>query len=96
MFLDSQLNNNLEPLAVDSLLPDSNADHTLFGTTISPTDGVMPVHNIDAIALRQLIDKLIGDRPLADSIAQQGHHDAQANFSLETILQSFEAAISSI
>jgi glycosyltransferase involved in cell wall biosynthesis len=50
----------------------------------------------DAIALRQLIEKLIGDRPLADSIAKQGYHDAQANFSLETILQSFEAAIKSI
>ncbi len=50
----------------------------------------------DAIALRQLIEKLIGDRSLADSIAKQGYHDARANFSLETILQSFEAAIKSI
>ena len=50
----------------------------------------------DAIALRQLIDKLISDRPLAESIAQQGYQDAKANFALETILQSFEEGIKSI
>lgn len=47
----------------------------------------------DAIALRQLIGKLLGDPDLAKSIAQQGYEDAKTNFALETILQSFAEAI---
>lgn len=47
----------------------------------------------DAIALRQLIDKLLGDRDLAKSIARQGYKDAKTNFALDTILQSFAEAI---
>lgn len=50
----------------------------------------------DAIALRQSINKLISDHSLAKTIAQQGYYDARANFSLETILQSFAAGIESI
>ena len=48
----------------------------------------------DAIALRQLIDKLLRDRDLAKTISQEGYRDAKANFALATILQSFALAIS--
>lgn len=47
----------------------------------------------DAIALRRLIQKLISDRSLAETIAQQGYINAKTNFSLETILASFAQAI---
>ncbi|MDJ0568227.1 MAG: glycosyltransferase family 4 protein [Pleurocapsa sp. MO_192.B19] len=47
----------------------------------------------DAIALRRLIQKLISDRSLAETIAQQGYINAKTNFSLETILVSFTQAI---
>ncbi len=47
----------------------------------------------DAIALRRLIQKLISDRSLAETIAQQGYINAKTNFSLETILVSFAQAI---
>jgi glycosyltransferase involved in cell wall biosynthesis len=47
----------------------------------------------DAIALRQEIQKLISDRPLSHTLAQQGSLNAKTNFSLETILASFAQAI---
>ncbi|MEO1670579.1 MAG: glycosyltransferase [Cyanobacteria bacterium J06631_2] len=50
----------------------------------------------DTNALSQLIDKLISDRHHAQTIAQQGYQDAKTNFALETILQSFAAAIADI
>ena len=50
----------------------------------------------DTNALSQLIDKLISDRPHAQTIAQQGYQDAKTNFALETILQSFASAIADI
>jgi glycosyltransferase involved in cell wall biosynthesis len=48
----------------------------------------------DAIALRQEIQKLISDRPLSHTLAQQGSLNAKTNFSLETILASFAQALS--
>jgi glycosyltransferase involved in cell wall biosynthesis len=50
----------------------------------------------DAIALRQLIQKLIEDKHLAKIIAQQGYNSAKSNFGLETILESFAQAIASV
>ncbi|MBE9046312.1 glycosyltransferase family 4 protein [Pleurocapsales cyanobacterium LEGE 10410] len=47
----------------------------------------------DIISLRQLIDKLISDRTLAKSVAQQGYEDAKTNFAMETILKSFAQAL---
>ena len=47
----------------------------------------------DAIALRQLIQKLIDDRSLAKDISQRGYEDAQEKFSLENTLDSFAEAI---
>jgi len=47
----------------------------------------------DAIALRQQIQTLISDRPLGQTIAQQGYLHAKTNFSLETILESFTQVI---
>ncbi len=47
----------------------------------------------DAIALGKLIEKLIKDPSLAKTLGQQGYVDAQQNFSLETILASFEQAL---
>lgn len=48
----------------------------------------------DAIALSQLIQKLIKDPILAERLGKQGYVDAQQNFSLKTILASFEQALS--
>ncbi|NJO96407.1 MAG: glycosyltransferase family 4 protein [Pleurocapsa sp. CRU_1_2] len=48
----------------------------------------------DAIALGKLIEKLIEDPILAQRLGKQGYVDAQQNFSLETILASFEQALS--
>ena len=48
----------------------------------------------DSNALKNQIEKLIRDRTLADSIAQQGYIQAKNNFSWETILESFQQAIS--
>lgn len=48
----------------------------------------------DAIALGKLIEKLIEDPILAERLGKQGYVDAQQNFSLETILASFEQALS--
>ncbi|MGF1542646.1 MAG: glycosyltransferase family 4 protein [Pleurocapsa sp.] len=48
----------------------------------------------DINALSQLIQKLIADGTLAKTLGQQGYVDAQQNFSLETILDSFEQALS--
>ncbi len=50
----------------------------------------------DAIALRQLIQKLIKDRHLTQTIAQQGYDSARSNFTLKTILESFAQAIASV
>lgn len=50
----------------------------------------------NAIALRQVIQKIIGDRSSANKIAQKGYTSAKQNFSLETILDSFEQALSEI
>ncbi|MEY2833941.1 MAG: hypothetical protein RLZZ574_3200 [Cyanobacteriota bacterium] len=50
----------------------------------------------DAIALRQLIQKLIEDKQLAKTIAQQGYDSAKSNFALKTILESFAQAIASV
>ncbi len=50
----------------------------------------------DAIALRRLIQKLISDRSLAETIAQQGYINAKTNFALETILESFAQAITTV
>lgn len=47
----------------------------------------------DSNALKNQIEKLIRDRTLADSIAQQGYIHAKNNFSWETILESFQQAI---
>ena len=47
----------------------------------------------DSNALKNQIEKLIRDRTLADSIAQQGYIQAKNNFSWETILESFQQAI---
>ena len=46
----------------------------------------------DTVALRESIKRLIEDRELANKIAQQGYQDAKANFSLSTILESFQQA----
>ncbi|PSB09546.1 glycosyltransferase family 1 protein [Pleurocapsa sp. CCALA 161] len=48
----------------------------------------------DAIALGKLIEKLIKAPSLAKTLGQQGYVDAQQNFSWETILASFEQALS--
>ena len=48
----------------------------------------------DAIALRELIQKLISDRSLAQSIGQRGYESAKQNFSLENLHSSFAKAIS--
>ena len=48
----------------------------------------------DAIALRESIQKLIGDRSLAQSLAQQGYINAKQNFSVENLHDSFAKAIS--
>ncbi|NJR45516.1 MAG: glycosyltransferase family 4 protein [Hyellaceae cyanobacterium CSU_1_1] len=48
----------------------------------------------DAIALSKLIEKLIEDPSLAKTLGQQGYANAKQNFSLETILASFEQALS--
>lgn len=50
----------------------------------------------DMIALRQQIQELIADASLAKRISQQGYTSAKQNFSLETILASFEKAVSQI
>jgi glycosyltransferase involved in cell wall biosynthesis len=50
----------------------------------------------DAIALRNAIQKLEGDRNFAQQIAQQGYTSAKNKFALETILQSFQEALSTI
>lgn len=50
----------------------------------------------DTIALRQLIQKLIEDKHLAQTIAQQGYNSAKSNFTLKTILESFAQAIASV
>jgi glycosyltransferase involved in cell wall biosynthesis len=50
----------------------------------------------DAIALSQQLQRLIGDRPLAQSLAQQGYHSAKTNFALDTILASFARAIAEV
>ncbi|MEN9518197.1 MAG: hypothetical protein RLZZ381_785 [Cyanobacteriota bacterium] len=50
----------------------------------------------DAIALGQLIAELIKDPILARSLGQQGYASAKQNFSLETILASFDRALSKI
>ena len=47
----------------------------------------------NAIALRQLIQKLINDRSLAKDIGQRGYESARENFSLENTLDSFAEAI---
>ena len=47
----------------------------------------------DSNDLKNQIEKLIRDRNLADSIAQQGYIQAKNNFSWETILDSFQQAI---
>lgn len=48
----------------------------------------------DAIALGQLIQKLIKNPDLAKTLGQQGYLDGQQNFSLQTILASFAQALS--
>lgn len=48
----------------------------------------------DAIALGQLIQKLIKNPDLAKTLGQQGYLDGQQNFSLKTILASFAQALS--
>ena len=50
----------------------------------------------DAAALGELIERLISDRELAKTIAQQGYRDAKTNFSLSTVLQSFQQAIATV
>jgi glycosyltransferase involved in cell wall biosynthesis len=50
----------------------------------------------DAIALRQLIQKLIEDKHQAKIIAQQGYNSAKSNFALKTILESFAQAIAPV
>lgn len=50
----------------------------------------------DAIALRNLIEKLIGDRSHAQTIAQQGYRSAKQKFSLEATVNSFESALSQL
>jgi glycosyltransferase involved in cell wall biosynthesis len=50
----------------------------------------------DAPALGQLIAELIKDPILARSLGQQGYASAKQNFSLETILASFDRALSKI
>ena len=50
----------------------------------------------NAIALRQLIQKLIEDQHLAQTIAQQGYTTAKYNFAWSTILASFAQAIASV
>ncbi len=47
----------------------------------------------NAIALRQLIQKLINDRSLAKNIGQRGYESAKEKFSLENTLDSFAEAI---
>lgn len=47
----------------------------------------------NAIALRQLIQKLIDDRSLAKDIGQRGYESAKEKFSLENTLDSFAEAI---
>jgi len=48
----------------------------------------------DSLALSESIAKIIDDPSFAESLAQRGYQDAKQNFALETILQSFEKAIS--
>lgn len=50
MFSEPQINSNLDPLAVDSILPDQNTDHILLGNTISDPNSAMLGHDVDAIA----------------------------------------------
>ncbi|AFZ34365.1 glycosyl transferase group 1 [Stanieria cyanosphaera PCC 7437] len=50
----------------------------------------------DQIALQQQIQKLIDDSAFADKIAHHGYISAKTNFSLETILNSFDRAIKTI
>ena len=50
----------------------------------------------DASALGEIIKRLIDDRPLAQKIARQGYDNAQNNFALDTILQSFAQAIAAV
>ena len=45
-------------------------------------------------ALGEAIAKLVADSHLAQTLAQRGYQDAKQNFALETILESFERAIS--
>ncbi len=48
----------------------------------------------DAIALRHLIQKLVSDRALSQTIGQRGYESAKRNFSLENLFASFDKAIS--
>ena len=50
----------------------------------------------DVVALRQKIKELFENRFLANKIAQQGYINAKTNFALESILSSFNKAISSV
>ncbi len=50
----------------------------------------------DAITLSQQLQRLISDRTLADTLAQQGYTSAKTNFALETILESFDRAIAEV
>jgi glycosyltransferase involved in cell wall biosynthesis len=50
----------------------------------------------NAIALGQLIHRLIEDPHLAKTIGQQGYESAKSSFALKTILGSFAQAISSV
>jgi glycosyltransferase involved in cell wall biosynthesis len=47
----------------------------------------------DVSTLRQLIQKLIDDRHLTQTIARRGYDSAKSNFALKTILESFAQAI---
>lgn len=47
----------------------------------------------DIYALAQTIEKLLGDRVTANKIAQQGYEQAKNNFSLESILATFDRAL---
>ena len=50
----------------------------------------------NATKLSETIERLINDRELARTIAQQGYQDAKTNFSLSSILTSFQQAIATI
>jgi hypothetical protein len=50
----------------------------------------------DAIALSQQLQRLISDRSLAHTLAQQGYGSAKSNFALDTILASFARAIAEV